>query len=179
MGCALEDYDFTRLKVFIWQHIWADLAFTKTLRLDTVTYSDTCHEILKMKENTQTRAVLLENQCRIIESLRLEKTSKIIQSSHQPVTTLLTKVCHSVPHVHISWTPPGTVSNLFQYLITLSKSKFFLISNPNLPWCNLSSLPLILLLLPERRGWHPPRRHLLSGSCREGWAPPPLEPSLD
>jgi len=37
----------------------------------------------------------------IIESLRLEKTSKIIKSSHQPNTTMPTKPYPEVPHLHI------------------------------------------------------------------------------
>ena len=36
----------------------------------------------------------------IIESLRLEKTSKNIKFDHPPTTT--TKSCLSVPHIHIS-----------------------------------------------------------------------------
>jgi len=38
---------------------------------------------------------------RIIESLRLEKTTKI-KSNHQPITTMPTKLCPSVPH----WASP-------------------------------------------------------------------------
>ena len=37
-----------------------------------------------------------------IESLRLEKTSKIIKSNHQPITPMPAKPCPEVPHLHIS-----------------------------------------------------------------------------
>jgi len=37
--------------------------------------------------------------CRIIESLRLEKTSQIIKSNSQPNTTVPTKSCCEVPHL--------------------------------------------------------------------------------
>jgi len=37
----------------------------------------------------------------IIESLRLEKTSKIIKSNHQPNTTMPAKPCPEVPHLHV------------------------------------------------------------------------------
>ena len=46
---------------------------------------------------------------RIIESLTLEKTSKIIKSNHQPITTTPTKPSPEVPHLHVFWTPPGMV----------------------------------------------------------------------
>ena len=35
------------------------------------------------------------------ESLRLEKTSKIIKSSYQPITTTPAKPCPEVPHLHV------------------------------------------------------------------------------
>jgi len=47
---------------------------------------------------------------RIIESLRLEKTSKIIKSNCQPNTTTSAKPCPEVPHVHIFLTPPGMMT---------------------------------------------------------------------
>ena len=76
---------------------------------------------------------------RIIESLRLEKASKIMKSNHQPNTTMPTKPCPKVSR--LTWfsntsrdgdsTP--ALSSLFQCLTTLSVKKFFLISNLNLP----------------------------------------------
>jgi len=37
----------------------------------------------------------------LIESLRLEKTSKIIKSNRQPITTMPAKPCPEVPHPHV------------------------------------------------------------------------------
>jgi len=50
---------------------------------------------------------LLHPFCRIRESLRLEKTSKIIKSNHQPNPTMPAKPSPQVPHPHGFWTPPG------------------------------------------------------------------------
>jgi len=47
---------------------------------------------------------------RIIESLRLEKTSKIIKPNRQPNTTLPTKPYHAVPHLHVFWAGCGFTS---------------------------------------------------------------------
>jgi len=47
---------------------------------------------------------------RIIESLWLEKTSKIIKSNHPPNTTLPIKPYPEVPHLHVFRTPPGMVT---------------------------------------------------------------------
>jgi len=47
---------------------------------------------------------------RIIESLRLEKTSKIVKSNRRPNTTMPAKPCPEVPHLHSFWTPPGMVT---------------------------------------------------------------------
>jgi len=44
-----------------------------------------------------------------------------------------------------------SLGSLFQYLITLSEKKFFLISNLNLSWHNLSPFPLVLLLLSGKK----------------------------
>ena len=46
----------------------------------------------------------------IIESLRLEKTSKIIRSNHQPNTTMPTKPSPEVPHLYLFWTPLGMMT---------------------------------------------------------------------
>ena len=50
-----------------------------------------------------------ESLKRIIESLRLEKITELIKSYGWPTATMPCKPCSSVPHIHISWTPPGTV----------------------------------------------------------------------
>jgi len=39
---------------------------------------------------------------RIIESLRLEKTSKIVKSNHQPITPMPAKPRREVPCLHVS-----------------------------------------------------------------------------
>jgi len=45
---------------------------------------------------------VIKNTCLIvIASLRLEKTSKIIKSNHQPNTTMPAKPCPEVPYLHI------------------------------------------------------------------------------
>jgi len=49
----------------------------------------------------------------------------------------------------------------FQHLPTLSE-KCLLMSNLNVPWCNLRPLPLILWLVCGRRGRSPPHHNLLS-----------------
>jgi len=76
---------------------------------------------------------------RIIESLWLEKISKIMKSNHQPNTTMPTKQCPEVPYLHVflntsrdgdSTTSPGS---LFQCLTALSVKNFFLISDLHLP----------------------------------------------
>jgi len=38
---------------------------------------------------------------RIIESLRLEETSKISKSNHHPNTTMSAKPCPEMPHLHV------------------------------------------------------------------------------
>jgi len=35
---------------------------------------------------------------------------KLIKSNHQPNTTMPTKPCPEVPHLHVFCTPPGTVT---------------------------------------------------------------------
>jgi len=44
---------------------------------------------------------LLTVYYRIIEPLRLEKTSKIIRSNHHPNTTMLAKPCPEVPYLDV------------------------------------------------------------------------------
>ena len=57
---------------------------------------------------------------RITESLRLEKTSKMMKFNHHPSTPISAKPCPQVPHPHVFWTPPGKVT-------------------PPLPWAACSS----------------------------------------
>jgi len=88
----------------------------------------------------------------IIETLQLEKSTKITKSNPKP--SMLCPPNH-VPQCHINsflehlqgqWLRhfPGQSVPLPHY----SEKKFFLIFN-----LNLRPLPLILLLLPGRRGW--------------------------
>ena len=58
----------------------------------TFSWQETCHSFYK-----------------IIDSLRLEKTSKITKSNTNPPNHAHWP-CPSVPHLHGSWTPPGTVT---------------------------------------------------------------------
>jgi len=51
-----------------------------------------------------------------------------------------------VPCVHRDDDSTVSLGNLFQCLKTLSVKKFFLLSNPNLSWCNLRPFPLVLSL---------------------------------
>jgi len=62
----------------------------------------------------------------IIESLRLEKNSKIIRSNRQPITTMTAKPCPKVPYLHVfehlqemviprlPWAASSNASELFQ-----------------------------------------------------------------
>ena len=88
---------------------------------------------------------------RIIDSPRLEKTSKIIQSNCTPITsishyamslTTTTKCFLNTSNVDDSTTSLG---NLFQHLTTLSEN-YFLTSYVNLSRYSLRTFPLVLLL---------------------------------
>mgnify|MGYP001853060991 CR=1 FL=1 len=88
----------------------------------------------------------------------------------------------SVPHLHSSWTSPGTMTpppSWFQSLTAVAEKKLFLIANLPLSWHYLRPFPLILSLLPDFRGWPPFHPHLLSGSCREQWGLPWASSSPD
>jgi len=82
------------------------------------------------------------------ESLRLEKTSEISKSNPNPPHHAQ-QPHPSVPHLHGSGTPPGTVTaplpvQLSHCITTLSEKKCFLISKLNLPWHHLRPSPLVL-----------------------------------
>jgi len=73
---------------------------------------------------------------RVIESLRLEKTSEVIKSNCQPITTMPAKPYPKVPPLHIVLNTSrdgDSLGSMFQFLTTLSVKKCFLISNLNLP----------------------------------------------
>jgi len=72
--------------------------------------------------------------CPLTVSLSAPPTRSLNTSRDSDSTTSLGSLCHC--------------------LTTLSEKKSFLISNLNLPWCNLIPSPLILLLLPGK-WWSP------------------------
>jgi len=81
---------------------------------------------------------------RIVELLRLERPLRPSGPSHQP-----TPPCPLTTHCHIHAVPRGQwlhqrLRQPVHSLTTLLERKFFLISNLNLPWCNLRPFPLVL-----------------------------------
>jgi len=92
---------------------------------------------------------------RIIQSLWLERTFKITNSKHQPATPCSLPTSLSATStwlLHTSRNSTTSLGSLCHCLTALSEKKYFLISNLNLPWHNLRPLPLVLSLVPGRRG---------------------------
>jgi len=88
---------------------------------------------------------------RIIEFFRLEKKLKIESNCELNTAKFTTKPCPMSTHLlNTSGDGDSTTSlgSLFQCLTTFSVKMFFLISNLNLPWCNLRLFPLVLSLAP-------------------------------
>lgn len=85
-----------------------------------------------------------------MQSLRLGKTSKTIQSSHQLNFPMPAKPYHKVPSLFILWTLPSnsttSLGSLLQCLTTLSVNKSFPKSPLNLPWCHMRPFPFVLSL---------------------------------
>lgn len=110
-------------------------------------------------------------QCYRIESLRLDKTSKIIQSNLQLNTTIPAKAYHKVPCLFISWTLPSnsttSLGSLLQCLTTPSVKKSFPISTLNLPWCHMRPFPFVLSLA----AWE--KRPTLNGTSQSHETPQP------
>jgi len=79
---------------------------------------------------------------KIIDSLRLEKTTKITKSNPNPPCPLTTSLSATSPQL----VTPALPMQQCQHITTLSKNKFFLISNLSLPWDNVRPFPLILSL---------------------------------
>lgn len=83
----------------------------------------------------------------IIESLRLKKTSKIIESNCLPSTAKSTIFPHVTSTRLLNGFRNGDTTtvlcSLCQGLTTLFVKKFFAISNLNCPWHNLRPFPLI------------------------------------
>ena len=99
----------------------------------------------------------------IMDSLRLERPLRLSSpavnpSPHCPLIHV--PQCHI--HMFLEHLQGQLLGNLFQCITTLVENKCFLISNRILSWCNLSPFPLILSLLPGRRGWPPLHNNLLS-----------------
>ena len=97
-----------------------------------------------------------------------EKTFKIIKSNCQPTPTVALSPRPSVPHRHSFQHPQDgdsttSLGSLCQCFTTLSEKKCFLIPDLNFPRHSLRPFPLILLLLPGKRGWPPPHYNLQGG----------------
>ena len=93
-------------------------------------HRDTCVEGWLMPPTGNDQNLCLFWRClwdhRITEPLRLEKNSKMIQSNHQPMLTMPTKPHPSAPHLHIPWTPPGTVTPPPPWAVSSNTSPLFL-----------------------------------------------------
>ena len=93
----------------------------------------------------------------VSEAQSLEKTSEIPKSNPNPsLSCALTMTPGDTP-AGFSNTPRDddcttTLGSLCRCITTLSEYERFLIANLNLSWCNLRPLPLILPLVPGRRG---------------------------
>jgi len=113
---------------------------------------------------------VLEVSHRIIESLKLEKTSKIIKSNRHPTTTMPAKPCPEVPRLHVFWTPPGMVTPSLPWAVldhSFSKDFFPNIrSKPPLMRLEAISSCPIASYLGEETNTHL-TTILLSRSCRE------------
>ena len=82
---------------------------------------------------------------RITESFRLEETSKIIQPNHPPTTNVAYWPYPSVPHLHVSWTPPGMVTPPPPWAVCATarplfqRKNIFLLSNLTTTYPSLTS----------------------------------------
>lgn len=81
-------------------------------------------------------------------------------------------------HTHAFWMLWGRVTPSLLWVVLsdalhpFCEDFFPPISHLNLPGCSSWPFPLILSLLPGRRGQFPPGYNLLSGTCRELWGLP-------
>ena len=95
------------------------------------------------------------------ESLRLKKTTKIIQSNHQPIppcplSTSLSDTSIRFLNTFRDGDSTASLGGLCHCLTTLSEKKCFLIANLNLPCHSLRPFPLVmeqLLLIPAAESW--------------------------
>lgn len=76
-------------------------------------------------------------QTDITESIRLEEITKIIYSSHQPITTMTTKPLSATTSLCLNTSRGGDsttfLHSLFQHITVPSEKKLYLISNLILP----------------------------------------------
>ena len=115
------------------------------------------------------RACVLIPLLRIIESLSLEKTTKIQVQPHPTTPTDRVPQCHISMVLGYLWeqvSPPLPAQPVPVHHRSFREEMFptFLYQ---LSWYNMKPSPLVLLLLPGSRGQPPPRHNLPSGSCRE------------
>ena len=102
----------------------------------------------------------------------LEKTSKIIQSNHQPIPTMPSNSipqCDLSMFLNISRDSDSTTSlgSLFQCIITLSENIFFPNTQPEFPLAQLEAIPSCPITVTWEKRLAPPCYNLPSGSCRE------------
>jgi len=72
---------------------------SKNMAVDIIVSEFYIQEVHVKKSSSSRKTVQASSQ--IIKSLRLEKTSKITKSNHQPNTTTPAKPCPEVPHLHV------------------------------------------------------------------------------
>ena len=107
-----------------------------------------------------------------IESLRLEKTSKIIRSNRQPIITMPSKPCPEEPYLHVFWTLPGMVTPPLPWAACSNALQLF--QYRTFSWCNLRPC-LCLLESFSSLGTKPtPISGALPFVC---WGSPHLKPS--
>lgn len=83
---------------------------------------------------------------RLIGPLRLEKTTKVTTSNHQPPCPMATSLSATSPlllNTSRDANITTSLGSLCQCTTTLSEKKFFLLSHLNLPWHILRPLTLI------------------------------------
>ena len=108
--------------------------------------------MVKYKERERTESSKINR--RITESLRLEKTSKILYPNHHPITSCplpMSLSATSTWFLNTSRDGDSTtlLGSLFKCVTILSKNKFSQISNLNFPWHNWNPLPLILSIVTQ------------------------------
>ena len=80
--------------------------------------------------------------------------------------------CPSLPHLHVSWAPPGAVTPPPPWAACASASPLLLRRNvpsiqPEPPLVQLEAINSQPIAVTWSRSWSPPHHNLLSGSCRK------------